>query len=162
MLVRPGRDSDQAGFIALIGACWAEYPGCILDVDAELPELRALATWFATRHGALWAAEQDGVVVGMVGTRPLPAEPGAWEIGRMYVAAAQRGTGLAQRLLAGAEAHARAAGAARLVLWTDTRFERAHRFYERQGYVRQGPVRALDDLSHSLEFRYARPLGGEA
>jgi hypothetical protein len=43
-VIRPGRDSDAAGFIALIGACWAEYPGCVLDVDGELPELRALAT----------------------------------------------------------------------------------------------------------------------
>lgn len=158
-MIRPGRDSDAAGFIALIGACWAEFPGCILDVDGEVPELRALATHFAEAGGALWAAERDGRVIGMSGVRPL-REDAAWEICRMYLAADARGGGLAGRLLDIAEAHARTAGAERLVLWTDTRFARAHGFYEKRGYVRQGAIRILDDRSKSLEFRYAKPAAG--
>lgn len=157
--IREGRDSDAEGFIALIGACWAEYPGCILDVDGEVPELRALASYFRDQGGMLWAAERDGRLVGMVGTRPLK-EDAAWEICRMYVDAAARGEGLAAALLRAAEEHARAAGAERLVLWTDTRFTRAHGFYEKHGYVRQGSIRILDDISHSLEFRYAKPARG--
>lgn len=158
MLIRTGRDADAAGFIALIGACWAEYPGCVMDVDGEVPELRALASYFAGQGGALWAAERDGQVIGMVGTRPI--EDDAWEICRMYLATAERGGGLAQRLLDTAEAHAKAAGAARLVLWSDTRFDRAHRFYEKQSYLRQGAIRALGDLSNSLEYRYTKPARG--
>jgi ribosomal protein S18 acetylase RimI-like enzyme len=159
-MLRPGRDEDAAGFVALIGDCWAEFPGFVLDVDAELPELRALATHFARQGGAVWAAEaEDGEIVGMVATRPL-GDDDAWEICRMYVAQSCRGTGLAQRLLGTAEAHARAQGAERLVLWTDTRFDAAHRFYEKAGYVRQGAIRILDDLSKSLEFRYAKPARG--
>jgi GNAT superfamily N-acetyltransferase len=157
--LRAACDADADGFIALIGACWAEYPGCILDVDGELPELRALATHFAEAGGALWTAECNGRVAGMIGTRPLDGD-GAWEICRLYVAAEQRGNGLARSLLDAAEGHARAAGAARLVLWTDTRFDRAHRFYEKHSYVRQGAIRVLDDISKSLEFRYAKPARG--
>lgn len=157
--LRPGRDADADGFIALIDACWAEYPGCVLDVDGELPELRALASWFAEAGGALWAAERDGRIIGMVGTKPL-REDAAWEICRMYVANAARGSGLAQTLLDTAEATARGAGAERMVLWTDTRFNRAHGFYEKRGYVRQGSIRILDDVSKSLEFRYAKPARG--
>ncbi|MBX9699924.1 MAG: GNAT family N-acetyltransferase, partial [Acetobacteraceae bacterium] len=159
-MIRPGRDDDAAGFIALIGACWAEYPGCVLDVDGEMPEMRALATHFTGAGGALWAAEQEGRLVGMVAARPLRDGDAAWEICRMYVDAAARGGGLAGRLLDTAEAHARAAGAQRLVLWTDTRFTRAHGFYEKRGYVKQGAIRILDDLSKSLEFRYAKPASG--
>ncbi len=160
MQLRPGRDADAEGFIALVDACWSEYPGCVLDVDAEVPELRALATYFEEAGGALWAAEdEDGRILGMAATRPL-REDEAWEICRVYVDAAARGTGLAHRLLDAAEAHARAAGAKRLVLWSDTRFEAAHRFYEKRGYVRQGSIRILDDISRSLEFRYAKPLRG--
>lgn len=158
-MIREGRDSDSEGFIALIGACWGEYPGCVLDVDGEVPELRALATYFRAQGGTLWAAERDGRVTGMIGTRPLK-EDGAWEICRMYVDAAARGAGLAADLLRSAEAHARAAGAERMVLWTDTRFTRAHGFYEKHGYVRQGSIRILDDISNSLEFRYAKPAKG--
>jgi GNAT superfamily N-acetyltransferase len=157
--LRPGRDADAEGFIALIGACWSEYPNCVLDVDAEVPELRALASHFGAAGGALWVAERDGRVIGMAATRPMQQDS-AWEICKVYVAAAARGSGLAQALMAAAEAHARASGAQRLVLWTDTRFEAAHRFYEKRGFVRQGAIRILDDLSRSLEFRYTKPLRG--
>lgn len=154
--LRAGRDQDAEGFIALIGACWAEYPGCVMDVDGEVPELRALATCIAGKGGALWAATADGRVVGMVAT--YPESPGTWAISRMYVERAHRGTGLAQRLLDTAERHAIAAGATRLALWSDTRFERAHRFYERRGYARSGLTRDLHDLSNTTEFHYVKPV----
>ena len=158
-MIRPGRDADAAGFIALIGACWAEYPGVVLDVDAELPEVRTLATHIAGLGGALWTAEQGGEVVGMVATHP--ADDG-WRLSRMYVAAGQRGSGLARDLLRRAEDHARAAGAARMALWSDVLFTRAHAFYEKHGYVRRGGLRALRDLSNTIEAGYAKPLAGLA
>ena len=156
-MIRAGRDADAAGFIALIGACWGEYPGVVLDVDAELPEIRALASHVAGRGGALWAAEQDGVVVGMVAVHP--ADDG-WHLTRMYVAAGQRGTGLAAALLGRAEQHARAAGGQRMVLWSDRLFARAHAFYEKHGCVRRFGLRALQDLSNTIEIGFAKPLAG--
>ena len=158
-LIRPGRDEDEAGFIRIIGDCWSEYPGCILDVDGELPELHALATYFAKAGGMLWVAEREGVMTGMVATRPLGSDR-AWEICKMYVQASERGSGLAHTLLGGAEDYAREHGAERIVLWTDTRFNAAHGFYEKRSYVRAGSIRILDDVSKSLEFRYAKPLKG--
>ncbi|MFC3126426.1 GNAT family N-acetyltransferase [Pseudoroseomonas globiformis] len=157
--IRPGRDDDAADYIRLIGEAWAEYPNCILDVDAEVPELRALDSHFRATGGAVWVAEEAGHVSGMVATRPLGSDR-AWEINKMYVEPAARGTGLAHTLLHGAEDYARAQGAERIVLWTDTRFEAAHRFYEKRGYVRSGSIRILDDISKSLEFRYAKPAHG--
>lgn len=129
-----------------------------MDVDGEVPELRALARYFAGQGGALWAAEQGGRVVGMVGTRPL--DDGAWEVCKMYAYPDQRGTGLARSLIETAETFARQHGATAMKLWSDTRFDRAHGFYERRSYLRSGPIRVLDDLSHSLEFAYAKPLTG--
>ena len=158
-LLRPGRDDDAEELIRLIGGAWAEFPNLVLDVDREAPELRALASHFARHNGALWVAEAAGAIVGMVATRPLNSDD-AWEIGRMYVRRDRRGTGLAHRLLDTAEAHAAANGAHRIVLWTDTRFAAAHGFYEKRGFVRSGSIRILDDLSRSLEFRYAKPASG--
>ncbi len=156
--IRPGRDSDAAGFIALIDACWSRYPGVLLDVDGEMPELRALASYYAGKGGALWAAEAEGRIVGMVATTPHDA--GTWEICRVYVDPTLHGAGLGHRLLDIVEAYASGAGATRLALWSDTRFDRAHRFYEKRSYVRSGPIRVLDDISHSLEFAYAKPVNG--
>jgi GNAT superfamily N-acetyltransferase len=157
-VIRPGRDADADGFIALIIACWSEYPSIMIDIDAETPELHALASHYAASGGALWAAEAVGQIVGMIGV--VPRSDGAWEIVRLYMLQSYRGTELAPRLLAIAEAHARMAGAVRLVLWSDTLFDRAHRFYEKHSYVRSGPIRVLHDISNSLEFGYAKPVAG--
>ncbi len=160
MLLRPGRDSDADGFIALIGRCWADYPGCVLEIEHEERELLALESYCTARGGRLWIAEDAGVVVGMAAI--LPAGDGVWELKRLYVHPGHHGSGLAHRLLDAVEAHAAEAGAVRLVLWSDTRFTRAHRFYEKRSWVREGPIRALDDRSRTLEFGYGKPLDGVA
>jgi GNAT superfamily N-acetyltransferase len=153
--IRPGHDADADGIINLIGACWFEYPDIVMDVDGEMPELRALATYYQGKGGALWVAEAAGRIVGMIAARPQG--DGIWEICRVYVLPTLHGAGLGHHLLDIAETHARSAGATRLELWSDTRFRRAHRFYEKRGYRQAGPTRALNDLSDSVEFHYARP-----
>lgn len=162
-VIRAGRDADAEGYIALVREAWLSYPGCVFDVDADAPDLLAWASHVAAQGGAVWAAEQDGAVVGMVGTHPLEANPvggGAWELVRMYVAPGARGGGLAARLVDAVEARARAGGAAELVLWSDTRFARAHAFYEKRDFLRSGPIRVCNDLANTLEFRYRKPLAG--
>jgi GNAT superfamily N-acetyltransferase len=155
-LIRPGRDSDADQLIALTWACWSQYPGIRMDVDAEMPEYRALASYYSGEGGALWVAERDGVIAGMIATRPLA--DGAWEICRVYVHPSLHGAGLGHELMDVAERHAGAAE--RFVLWSDTRFTRAHRFYEKRSYVRAGPIRALNDISSSLEYRFEKPRDG--
>jgi ribosomal protein S18 acetylase RimI-like enzyme len=156
--IRPGRDSDGPAIIALIWACWSAYPGVHMDVDLEMPELHALATYYTGQGGALWIAESDGTIAGMIAVHPTGQAN--WEICRVYVDPARHGSGLGHTLLDLAEHHAIAAGAQRLALWSDTRFDRAHRFYEKRSYVRHGAVRVLNDISNSLEFGYAKPVNG--
>jgi len=55
--IREARNSDADGLIRLVGTCWAEYPGCVLDVDAEVPELRAIASHFRDRGGRFWVVD---------------------------------------------------------------------------------------------------------
>ena len=58
--IRAARDADADELIALIGAVFDEYPGCVLDVDGEMPELRAIASAFNAASGRFWVAEQAG------------------------------------------------------------------------------------------------------
>ncbi|HEX4368200.1 MAG TPA: GNAT family N-acetyltransferase [Rhodopila sp.] len=157
-IIRPGRDTDGPAIIALIWTCWSVYPGIKMDVDQEMPELHALATYYTGHGGALWIAESDASVTGMIAVRPIDTT--TWEICRVYVHPDHHGSGLGHALLDHAERHAIAAGAERLALWSDTRFDRAHHFYEKRSYVRSGPVRVLHDISNSLEFGYAKPVNG--
>jgi GNAT superfamily N-acetyltransferase len=155
-VLRAGRDGDGPDVIALLTECWLEYPGCVVDIDGEVPELHALASYFAAAGGEMWVAEAEGRVVGMIGTRPLAN--GEWELCKLYAYAGQRGSGLARNLYAAMLAHVRAEGGTGVRLWTDTRFERAHQFYEKLGFVQQAGVRELHDLSNSIEFEYFKAI----
>jgi GNAT superfamily N-acetyltransferase len=76
----------------------------------------------------------DGVPAGCGGLREL--DNGGFEVKRMYVTPAQRGTGIATAVLTGLEEWARAQSATELVLETGTAQPDAMRFYEREGYSR--------------------------
>lgn len=154
--IRPAIDSEAASFVGLISEAWKEYTGNALDVDEEMPEWRNLATHYRNKGGNLWAAASDGLVVGMVAVAPYALD--TWEISRMYVGRAWRGSGLAHRLIDTVEATARAAGATRMVLWSDTRFPSGHRFYEKRSYVRAGLPKILGNAEMSLDYPYAKPL----
>ncbi len=157
---RPVRDEDSAALIALIAGCWSEYPGCVLDVDAEEPWLRSPATAYAGTGGAMWVVQRDGAgdgtVLACVGLMP---HGGHAELKSLYVARAGRRQGLGGRLVALVEAEAVARGATTVELWSDTRFADAHRLYERLGYLRTGRRRELHDLSNTTEYHFAKPVG---
>ena len=154
--IRSARDDDSAGLIRLIGGCYAEYPGCVLDVEGEAPELIAPATWHTEAGGRMWVAERDGAIVGSVAL--LPAAKGSMELKKLYVASEVRRFGLGARLCGLVEAEARSRGATVLDLWSDTRFEDAHRLYERRGYERGPDTRELHDASESVEHYFRKSL----
>ncbi len=157
-LIRPARDDDADGLIALIGSAFAEYPGCVLDVDGEMPDLRAIATAYAALDGRFWVAEAGGQVVGCIGCRPAPEDPGMTELMRLYVHASARRMGLGARLTALVEEETLRRHSRGVLLWSDTRFLDAHRLYERLGYVRQPQTRALYDASDTVEFYFRKSL----
>jgi putative acetyltransferase len=155
--IRDGRDEDGWDLIGLVAGCWSEYPGCVLDIHREETDLLAVATAYAARNGRFWVVEEDGRLVASVGLAPAPATDEVL-LQKLYVARAARRKGLGSRLVALVEAEARARGATAVALWTDTRFEPAHRLYERLGYVRNGATRELHDLSNTIEFHYRKRL----
>ena len=154
-MIREARDSDSEQLIELIGEVFAEYPGCVLDVDGEMPQLRRPASAFAEWDGRLWVAEQGGRIEGCVG---LAVDDGGAELKHLYVARAARGRGLGNRLCQLVEDEAARRGHDAIELWSDTRFQDAHRLYERRGYARGLQTRELHDLSASVEYQYRKSL----
>jgi putative acetyltransferase len=151
-------DDDGWEVIALIGACWGEYPGCVMDVHGECPELLAPARAYGEAGGAFWVATDTcDHVVATVGWRPLPS--GAVALERLYVHRRWRRRGVAALLAALVESVAEERGAPAVELWSDTRFVDAHRFYLRRGYTPAGPDRRLDDASHTVEHHFAKDVG---
>lgn len=155
--IRPALDADSQALARLIAACFAEYPNCHFAWD-EFPELRAPASHFAAKGGRLWVAEApDGSIAASLGATPVPLQ-NAVEITKVYSAPGFRGTGLAQALFAEALGFARGGGFQAMMLWSDSRFERAHRFYERLGFRRWPGERYLADISATWEHHFRLPL----
>jgi len=156
-IIRPVVDDDAQDIFGLIAICYAEYPGCFVDPHDDLPDLRAPSVSYVRTGGAFWAVEDErGRVCACVAV-DFP-EAGIAELHRLYVRPDQRGQGLGSRLVHRAESHARTRGAARLVLWSDTRFTTAHRLYTRLGYTQIDGQRQLADISQSAEYRFEKVL----
>ena len=155
ILIRDGRDDDAPGLVALVARCFADYGGCVLWVDGEVPTLRGVATAYARMDGRFWVAELGGRIVGSVG-----AKPGIDEVHllTLYVHPQARRRGLGAQLVGLVEDEARRRRAPSILLWSDTRFADAHRLYERLGYRRLSAPRSLDDLSASREYGFRKEL----
>jgi putative acetyltransferase len=152
---RRAKDADGPAIASLIAAIFAEYDGVLFLLE-EFPELSAPASHFDGQGGALWVLDDGGDIVGTIATSP--AGPEQWELFKFYLARDLRGRGLADLLLTTALSFARDAGACSICLWSDTRFQAAHRFYEKNGFLRTGDIRALNDASQTREFFFTRRL----
>lgn len=155
LLLREARDDDSDAVIALITRCYGEYPGVLMDVDGEEPELRAPASCFE----AFWVLEHEGTVVGCVAAATHEHDGMRLaELKKMYVARELRGRGQGRRLIERVESYARERGAAAVELWSDTRFEAAHAIYRHVGYRPTGATRELHDISDTAEFHFVKAL----
>ncbi len=161
-VIRDATDADAAAVIALIDLCFSAYTGCVMDLpglDSDLPQV---ATHFARRGGRFWVVENGNPHVGQIlacgGVVPA-SEMGVAELKRLYVHPTARRRGLARALVQRIETWARAQGAERIELWSDTRFREAHAFYLALGYRRSGRSRRLNDPSDTTEFHFEKWLG---
>ena len=154
---------EPAGFetavevIELIHRVFDEY-GFIWDPEDEFGDLLAEGGAFPyfEPRGAIWVMrDADGRVVGSIAAERLDGP--TVELHRLYLDADLRGQGLGRRLFETGVDWAREQGAWRVELWSDTRFEDAHRLYERLGYVKT-ETRELDDVNDTVEFKYELDL----
>jgi putative acetyltransferase len=163
IVIRPVTDDDAEGLIALIGAAYAEHPGCVLDLPGVDADLTAPASSARARAVAWWVGVDAGAVVASVAHGPpveVDGEEGhEVELKRLYVAGSHRRRGIASTLTLAVADRAAALGATALFAWSDTRFLDAHRMYERLGFTRSAVTRDLDDPSCTCEahFRLALP-----
>jgi putative acetyltransferase len=154
-------DADADGVIALVGAAYDEYPGCVLDLPGIDDDLLRPGTTAARRGSPWWVVVREGAVVATIGAGSRDAE-GRVELKRLYVRSDHRGRGLATSLIGVVERQAAGLGAEQVELWSDTRFETAHRRYTALGYAPTGETRQLHDPSDTTEYRFVRTLAPAA
>ncbi len=155
-ILRAACGRDSGGLIRLIGGIFAEYPGCVMEVERE--EAGLLAPHRS--YNRFWVLEDQGRVAGCSACRIHRPDRGeaAAEVKKVYLHRALRGKGWGRKLIERAEAFALEEGIRNMVCWSDTRFQDAHRAYEALGYRRTGELRLLGDLSRSVEIGFRKEL----
>lgn len=153
--VEPGRANDVPGVIRLIGRVFAEY-GFVYNPAVEVPDLLAFPRHYAGLRGAFFVIRNRREIVGSVGVERLSGETA--ELHRLYLDGVLRGRGLGRVLVDAVLGWCRTEGVRHLVLWTDTRFDRAHVLYERMGFQRTGERAIPEDVNATREFRYERAV----
>ncbi|HEY7650024.1 MAG TPA: GNAT family N-acetyltransferase [Methylomirabilota bacterium] len=154
-VLSPATRADAAGVIALISRVFAEF-GLIYQPATEVPDLLSFADHYEPPHGAFFVVRQGHRIVGSVGVERVDDRTA--ELHRLYVDAAARRRGMGQALVQAVLDWCRTQRIARLVLWSDTRFDRSHRLYARMGFGQGGERVVPGDVNHSREYYFERPV----
>ena len=154
--LRPACDADAQELFGLLALCFADYPGCFVDPHDDLKDLLRPGQSFPP-PGGFFVIEDGRGRIGACAALDFP-EQGVAELHRVYVRPDLQRRGLGRRLSEAMLARAAAAGATRMILYSDTRFAGAHAMYQRLGFARVGGARALGDISGSREYRFERAL----
>jgi N-acetylglutamate synthase-like GNAT family acetyltransferase len=152
----PATAADAPGVIALVGRVYAEY-GFRWEPALEVPDLFRFDQHYVAPRGGFFVVRDGGRVVGSAGVELLDARSA--ELHRLYLDAALRGRGTGRALVEAVLAWCRGRDVARLVLWSDTRFDRAHTLYTRLEFQRTGERTLPDDLNDTREYRFEREVG---
>lgn len=144
-VLRQAKVEDQPGIIALISACYGEYGDkiCLEDADSDL---LAVPEHYVNMGGDFVVLVQGEQVIGTHAVHPIQGKEGVFTFRRLYLDAAYRGTTKAgHELFQWAIDTSRSLGAKRIEFWSDTRFTRAHRFFEKFAFKTTGERRTMTD-----------------
>lgn len=151
-LIPVGRE-DVPAVQGLIASIMREY-GCVLNIEHDDPHLRDPGEYFRSRGGEFWVVKEKGQLAATVGVL-LRGNEG--ELKCLYVHPAHRKRGWGRTLTEHVIRFVRRAGKTRVVLWSDTRFEAAHRLYRRMGFKQEG-LRDLHDSNDTREYGFCRTV----
>ncbi|MFP6581744.1 MAG: GNAT family N-acetyltransferase [Candidatus Hydrogenedentota bacterium] len=143
MHLREATAADTEFIIRLIGDLYRDYGFeiCLEDAEADLADI---AKHFEPGSFMVLCDDNDTVRATVALTADSERPDVAW-MKRLYLDATLQGEGHADRLLEWALGRACAIGCTRVELWSDTLFERAHRFYTKHGFRHDGVIRHMTD-----------------
>ena len=153
--ISPATAVDVPTIVDLIGRVYAEY-GFVYDPRVEVPDLFDFDAHYAPPRGAFFVVQEGGAIVGSVGVERLDTHTA--ELHRLYIDAELRGRGTGRALIETVLAWCRARDIGRLILWSDTRFDLAHRLYRRMSFTQTGERTLSDDVNNTREYGFARPV----
>lgn len=155
LTVETGVSTDAPGVIALIGRVFAEY-GFVFDRSAEVPDLQDFDRHYQPPVGEFFVVRERNQIVGAVGVERVDADTA--ELHRLYLDTHLRGHGTGRALVSAVLDWCRAQRISRLILWSDTRFDLAHRLYTRMRFRRTGERSLPGDVNMTREYGFERQV----
>jgi GNAT superfamily N-acetyltransferase len=135
LTIRPFHNDDKQSVINVVGKTLVGE-GIIPQSDLPIddPDLHNIPSYYSGKS-MFWVAVLKESIVGTVG---LKDKGGAQaKLRRMFVLHTLHGTGIGQKLLDTALTYAKQQGFTSIVLNTHECMKRAHRFYEKNGFILQ-------------------------
>ena len=151
LAVSPASRADVPGVVDLVGRVYAEY-GFVYDPVREVPDLLDFEAHYGPPDGAFFVARQGTRIVGSVGVERIDSDTA--ELHRLYLDVSFRGHGMGRALVEAVLDWCRAHAVTRLILWSDTRFDQAHRLYQRMGFRQEGERTLPEDVNQTREYRF--------
>jgi GNAT superfamily N-acetyltransferase len=155
--IRLATNRDCEGIIALIDRVFGEYNDSVCLEDAEADLLDIQQSYFDA-GGAFWVLaardkNENERILGTHGAMPGGESDNACHFRRLYLDKQLRGSDWGHRLMQVTIDWAKAKGFSRVEFWSDTRFDRAHKFFSKFGFKRDGRQREMRD-SHEVYHEY--------
>jgi GNAT superfamily N-acetyltransferase len=164
MNIRFARVADAAAIAAVHARCWQVAYEHIFGADrlASMDSAERIARWRSRVQEPAqtsFVAEDDNYVVGFASSARIAREAATRSSGGLYVLPAAWGSGIARSLMFAGLANLRSAGYTQVVLWVLEDNPRGRRFYEREGWTKDGGERVGRHLEvETRELRYRRTL----
>ncbi|MEO1471707.1 MAG: amino acid racemase, partial [Pseudomonadota bacterium] len=152
---RVGAGDDVAAVLALAQEAFAGMAGRI-DPPSSAGRLTVATVVEAAREGEVWAVGPLAAPLACVFLAPRPADDVLY-LGKLAVAAGARGRGLARRLVALADARARALGLGALELQSRVELVEVHAAFRALGFERVGAT-AHPGYDRPTSITMRRPL----
>lgn len=150
--IRRATNPDCPRIIKLIDQVLMEWDDRVCLDGSEL-DLTDVENSYWKANGGFFVLEVQSEIVGTHGILPVNASQSVCTFKRLYVDPRYRGTGAGADLMDWNIEWAQQQGFKKIEFWSDTRFERAHRFFEKLGFETTGEKREMHD-SHHVYWEY--------
>ena len=145
MKIRTATNDDSEEIITLVSSIYDEY-GEIMYTDGADKDLLDIHHHYHESGGDFVVLENDQKkIVGSHATLPKDQPAGPLTFRRLYLEKSMRGSGAGKTLMDWAMNWTKDHKYKRIEFWSDTRFTRAHQFFENYGFQKTGEIRDMDD-----------------
>ena len=151
-MIRIAKQDDSPGIVQLVDRVYKEY-GEQIHLRGADADLLDLTTYYFSVGGCFWVLEIGGTIMGSHGALPDSERDDVCRFRRLYLDRSLRGTHWSTDLMQVTLDWARGQKMGRIEFWSDTRFTRAHQFFSKFGFQRDGRQRTMTDgLEPYTEF----------